>query len=101
MPQSRTVGWQPEEAVDAAASGRQLIELTERDVALLEFEGRQWVNPGAKEQEIRLQLGISAARYYQLLNALIDSPAAARYDPLLVSRLRRMRAGRTQVGADH
>lgn len=83
--------------MDAAASEKQL---TERDVALLAFESRHWRNAGAKEQEIRLQFGITAARYYQLLNALIDSPAAARYDPLLVSRLRRMRAGRTQVGAD-
>jgi hypothetical protein len=91
---------QAEEAVDTVASEQQLIELSERDVALLTFEGLQWRNPGAKEQEIRLQFGISAARYYQLLNALIDSPAAARYDPLLVARLRRMRAGRTQLGAD-
>lgn len=86
--------------MDAAASEKQLIELTERDVALLAFENRPWRNPGAKEQEIRLRFGVTAARYYQLLNVLIDSPAAARYDPLLVSRLRRMRAGRTQVGAD-
>jgi len=86
--------------VDAAAREQQLIELTEREIALLDFEARQWLNPGAKEQEIRLEFGISAARYYQLLNALIDSPAAARYDPLLVGRLRRMKAGRTQLGAD-
>lgn len=81
-----------------AATGQQLNELTERDVRLLAFESRQWSASGTKEQAIRVELGISAARYYQLLNALIDSPAAARYDPLLVSRLRRMRSGRTQVG---
>jgi len=86
--------------VEAAASEKQGIELTERDVALLTFESRQWRNSGAKEQEIRLQFGISAARYYQLLNVLIDSPAAARYDPLLVSRLRRMRTGRAQLPTD-
>lgn len=83
-----------------AATEQQLTELSERDVRLLAFESRGWRNPGTKEQAIRLELGISAARYYQLLNALIDSPAAARYDPLLVSRLRRMRAGRTQAGAE-
>lgn len=83
-----------------AATEQQLTELSERDVRLLVFESRGWRNPGTKEQAIRLELGISAARYYQLLNALIDSPAAARYDPLLVSRLRRMRAGRTQAGAE-
>ncbi|MEX1077995.1 MAG: DUF3263 domain-containing protein [Homoserinimonas sp.] len=82
-----------------AATDQQAGELSERDQGLLEFENRNWRNPGSKEQAIRLELGISAARYYQLLNALIDSPAAARYDPLLVSRLRRMRAGRTHAGA--
>ncbi len=91
--------------MDAATGEHQLRELSGRDelseheLALLEFEDRTWRNPGTKEQEIRLQFGISAARYYQLLNALIDSPAAARYDPLLVGRLRRMRSGRTTVGA--
>lgn len=87
-----------EAAVDAVTD-EQLSELSEREQRLLTFEGRDWPGPGAKEQAIRLELGISAARYYQMLNALIDSPAAARYDPLLVSRLRRMRAGRTQVRA--
>lgn len=82
------------------AAGQQLAELSERDMQLLAFEARGWPGPGAKEQAIRVELGISAARYYQLLNALIDSPAAARYDPLMVSRLRRMRAGRTQAGAE-
>jgi hypothetical protein len=82
--------------VDAAAE-RQQAELSDRDAGLLAFESRAWRNPGTKEQAIRLELGMSAARYYQLLNALIDSPAATRYDPLLVSRLRRMRAGRTRV----
>lgn len=82
------------------AAGQQLAELSERDMRLLAFEARGWPGPGAKEQAIRVELGISAARYYQLLNALIDSPAAARYDPLMVSRLRRMRAGRTQAGAE-
>lgn len=83
-----------------AATDRQLIELSERELRVLAFEARDWPGPGAKEQAIRLEFGTSAARYYQLLNALIDSPAAARYDPLLVSRLRRLRAGRTQVGAE-
>lgn len=82
-----------------AATDQQLNELSERELRLLAFEGREWPAAGTKEQAIRLELGISAARYYQMLNALIDTPAAARYDPLLVSRLRRMRAGRTQVGA--
>jgi hypothetical protein len=85
--------------VDSAIH-QQFAELSDRDAQLLAFESREWRNPGTKEQGIRLELGMSAARYYQLLNALIDSPAAARYDPLLVSRLRRMRAGRTQAAPE-
>jgi hypothetical protein len=37
---------------------------------------------------------MSATRYYQVLNTLIDAPAALAVDPLLVKRLRRLRAGR-------
>lgn len=85
--------------MDAATD--QLTQLTERELAILAFESRSWPNPGIKEQAIRQEFGLTAARYYQLLNALIDSPAAARYDPLLVSRLRRMRAGRLHTGAGH
>lgn len=74
-------------------------ELESRDARILSFEGRQWGHPGAKEEAIRLEFGLAATRYYQLLNALIDSPAAARYDPMLVGRLRRRRSGRTQPDA--
>ena len=37
---------------------------------------------------------MSATRYYQVLNALIDRPEALEADPLLVRRLRRLRAAR-------
>jgi hypothetical protein len=37
---------------------------------------------------------MSATRYYQVLNALIDTPAAMTADPMLVKRLRRLRASR-------
>ncbi|HEX7354257.1 MAG TPA: DUF3263 domain-containing protein, partial [Mycobacteriales bacterium] len=33
-------------------------------------------------------------RYYQILNALIDNPNALAVDPMLVKRLRRLRAAR-------
>lgn len=83
--------------MDPAAD--QLTELTERQLRILAFESRAWRNPGLKERAARLEFGLSAARYYQVLNALIDTPAAIRYDPLLVNRLRRMRAGRTHTDA--
>ncbi|MBU6147486.1 MAG: DUF3263 domain-containing protein [Actinomycetales bacterium] len=69
-------------------------ELTERERRVLEFEQRWWQFAGAKEQAIREQFQMSATRYYQLLNIVIDKPAALAADPMLVKRLRRMRAER-------
>ena len=48
----------------------------------------------AKEVEIRERFDVSASRYYQILNSLIDRPEALAHDPLLVKRLRRMREQR-------
>lgn len=71
--------------------------LSERDLAILEFERQWWRYAGAKEQAIRELFDCSATRYYQLLNALIDDPAALRADPMLVKRLRRMRSARQRA----
>jgi hypothetical protein len=68
--------------------------LTERDRAILDFERQRWKYAGAKEQAIRDSLGMPATRYYQVLNALIDRPAALAHDPMLVRRLRRLRSAR-------
>jgi hypothetical protein len=68
--------------------------LSEHQAALLEFEKQWWALPGSKESEIREHFDISPTRYYQLLNALIDSEAALAHDPLLVKRLRRLRSAR-------
>jgi len=37
---------------------------------------------------------MTATRYYQTLNALIDTDAALAHDPMLVKRLRRLRSAR-------
>ena len=68
--------------------------LDERDREILEFERQWWKYAGAKEQAVRELFGLSATRYYQLLNALIDRPEALEADPLLVRRLRRLRSQR-------
>jgi hypothetical protein len=68
--------------------------LSEQQAALLEFEKQWWALPGSKESEIRERFDISPTRYYQLLNALIDSEVALAHDPLLVKRLRRLRSSR-------
>ncbi|MEV6693409.1 DUF3263 domain-containing protein [Micromonospora sp. NPDC051196] len=70
--------------------------LTEREREILAFERQWWRHAGAKEQAIRDRFGLSATRYYQLLNALLDNPAALAADPVLVGRLRRLRASRAR-----
>ena len=73
--------------------------LNDRDHAMLQFE-RAWLNHSAhKVQAIRDTFGITAARYYQLLNGTIEKPAALALDPLLVHRLIRSRDERTTARA--
>ncbi|WP_411699415.1 DUF3263 domain-containing protein [Conyzicola sp.] len=73
--------------------------LTAREIAVLDFE-REWTrHVGAKEEAIREVFGLSAARYYQVLNTVIDSPHAVRHNPMLVKRLQRARDARVQTRA--
>jgi len=77
--------------------------LDERDAEILSFERRWWRYAGAKEDAVRDLFGMTATQYYQVLNALIDTPGALAHDPMLVKRLRRMRAARQRgrhAGAD-
>ena len=71
--------------------------LSERDREIIAFERQWWKYAGAKEQAIRELFDMSATRYYQVLNALIDSPAALEADPMLIKRLRRLRASRQRA----
>jgi hypothetical protein len=71
--------------------------LCERDLLILEFERQWWKYAGAKEQAMREKFDMSATRYYQALNALIDRPEALEADPMLVKRLRRLRAARQRA----
>ena len=68
--------------------------LDRRDREILAFERQWWKYAGAKEQAIRELFDMSSTRYYQVLNSLIDNPAALAADPMLVKRLRRLRAAR-------
>jgi len=85
--------------VTAATSepGTEPDVLCERDLLILEFERQWWKYAGAKEQAMREKFDMSATRYYQALNALIDRPAAIEADPMLVKRLRRLRAARQRA----
>ncbi|MFY1696318.1 MULTISPECIES: DUF3263 domain-containing protein [unclassified Solwaraspora] len=82
----------PAEPVPAASAS-----LTEREQRILDFERQWWKHAGAKEQSIRDTFGLSATRYYQLLHQLLDNPAALAAEPVLVARLRRLRAARSRA----
>jgi len=71
--------------------------LTEREQQILAFERQWWRHAGAKEQAIRDTFDLSATRYYQILNALLENPAALAHDPMLVKRLRRLRSTRARA----
>lgn len=73
--------------------------LTEREQAILAFERQFWKYAGAKEQAIRELFNMSATRYYQILNNLIEKREAVQADPMLVKRIRRLRAGRQRARA--
>jgi hypothetical protein len=74
-----------------------LRELSGRDREIIAFERQWWKYAGAKEQAIRELFDMSATRYYQVLNALIDSPVALEADPMLIKRLRRLRSTRQRA----
>src|SRR5689334_12459841 len=74
-----------------------VAELSETERAILAFERQWWKYAGAKEQAIKDLFDLSATRYYQVLNALIDRPEALVHDPMLVKRLRRLRTTRQRT----
>lgn len=73
--------------------------LSERDREILAFERTWWKESGSKERAIRERLDMSATRYYQVLNELVDNPAALAEDPMLVRRIRRYRSARQRQRA--
>jgi hypothetical protein len=71
-----------------------MADLNERDIEILDFERSWWKHAGVKEQAIKDRFEMSATRYYQLLNDLLELPEAMAYDPILVKRLKRLRVYR-------
>ncbi|MDI2098757.1 DUF3263 domain-containing protein [Klugiella sp. YN-L-19] len=74
-----------------------MLPLHER---VLRFEAVPRISAGSKDAAIREEFGFSPARYYQVLNSLIDEPAAVRFDPQLVGRLHRARERRLRAHAE-
>lgn len=71
--------------------------LSARDAAILDFERQWWRFSGAKEQSVRETFDMTPAHYHQVLSALLESPDALAYDPILVKRLLRLRDARHQA----
>jgi hypothetical protein len=71
-----------------------MADLSEKEIGILDFERSWWKHAGVKEQAIKEHFDISATKYYQLLNELLEKPEASEHDPILVKRLRRIRSYR-------
>ena len=71
--------------------------LTDLETRILDFERNWWRFAGAKETAIKELFDLTAPRYYQLLNDLIDREDALLAAPMLVKRLRRLREARMQA----
>lgn len=87
----------PRPADDAVPPEPPKPALSDREQQILAFEARWWKHAGAKEQAIRDTFALSSTRYYQLLNGVLDNPAALEHDPVLVGRLRRLRSTRART----
>jgi hypothetical protein len=81
-------------AMNTSATNSSLT-LSDLEFRILEFERSWWRFAGAKESAIKELFDLSAPRYYQILNDLIDRQDALEASPMLVKRLRRLRDART------
>lgn len=86
-----------EPTVPAAA---ELDELSDRQRAIIAFEGSWWTQEDARDTLIRARFACSSEDYYQELNQLLDHPSALTFDPLVVRRLRRQRERRRRARID-
>src|ERR1700722_6742585 len=73
--------------------------LSRREHDILAFERQWWKFAGIKEDATKDLSSMSATRSYQGLNALGDRPEALAAAPMLVKRLRRLRASRQKARA--
>lgn len=70
--------------------------MDDTDRRILEFEHGWWQLRGNKEHAVRDEFGMTAIRYAQVLNRILDDPEALKSDPILVNRLRRLRSQREE-----
>lgn len=85
---------------DASATAA-VDQLTERDLAIIEFESVWFTLDENRHDAIRARFSCSVEDYNLELNRVIDHPAALLADPLVVRRLRRQRERRRRALLDH
>ena len=78
----------------------QLQPLTERDLAILQFESNWFMLDEDRHDAIRARFACSVEDYNLELNRVIDHPAALNADQLVVRRLRRHRDRRRRALID-
>lgn len=71
--------------------------LSERELDMLVFEREWWRYAASRGDAIREHFGTDPARHDRDLDALIDDRRAMAVDPMLVKRLKRMRAARRRA----
>jgi hypothetical protein len=82
-------------AIEPTSDQAITASLSDLETRILDFERSWWRYAGAKESAIKELFDLTPARYYQLLNDLIDRDDALASAPILVKRLRRLREART------
>lgn len=75
-------------------------KLSERDLAVLVFEGSWWQANAPKDQAVRERFQLTEAEYVVVLDEVISRDEALEVDPLLVRRLRRQRDRRRRAHLD-
>lgn len=65
---------------------------------MLAFESA-WGTRGPKDWAIEAVLGLSSARYYEILSSLVARRVAMAHDPLTVRRVLRLIESETEVAA--
>lgn len=68
--------------------------LTDLGRGVLDLERKRYDFTGSKEQAIRDRFDLTATRYYQLLNTMVEDVRVEALEPMLVRRLRRLRDSR-------
>ena len=74
-----------------------MTDLTDLEVAMIDFERECVLISGPKDLQIRTRFTVSPTTYYRTLSALIARREAYDHDPLTVLRLRRSREQRRKV----